>query len=101
MCSLAILRDRGSRLDFRITFALFQILRLIVDHIDDSPIFLHISTTLIRMQQVAIPTSIRAVTVQPSALYPSIHVSCMAPECTAISLDVARFTISVTRQLWS
>ena len=44
------------------------------------------------MQQVTIPTSIHQVTVQPSALYPSIHVSCMAPECTAISLAVARFT---------
>ena len=44
------------------------------------------------MQQVTIPTSIHQVTVQPSALYPSIHVSCMAPECTAIPLAVARFT---------
>ena len=59
------------------------------------PVFLHSSTKLIRMQQVTIPTSIHPVTVQPSALYPSIHVSCMAPECTAISLAVARFT-SVT-----
>ena len=47
------------------------------------------------MQQVTIPTSIHPVTAQPSALYPSIHVSCMAPECTTISLAVARFT-SVT-----
>ena len=58
-------------------------------------LFLHSSTKLIRMQQVTIPTSIHPVTVQPSALYPSIHVSCMTPECTAISLAIARFT-SVT-----
>ena len=59
------------------------------------PVFLHNSTKPIRMQQVTIPTSIHPVTVQPSALYPSIHVSCMAPESTAISLAVVRFT-SVT-----
>ena len=56
--------------------------------------FLHSSAKLIRTQQVTIPTSFHPVFVQPSALLRSTF-SCMAPECTAISLAVARFT-SVT-----
>ena len=59
------------------------------------PVFHQSSTKLIRTQQVTIPTSIHPVFDQPSALFSSIHVSCMAPECTEISLAVARFT-SVT-----
>ena len=62
------------------------------------PVFLHSSTKHIRMQQVTMPTSIHQVTVQPSALYPSIHDSCMAPECTTISLAVARFTAAKARE---
>ena len=95
MCSTAILCDHDSHRDFRVTFALLQSLCLIVDHIDDSPSFLHKSTKLVRIQQITITTSIHPVTVEPNALYPSIHVSCTAPECTAISLAVARFA-SVT-----
>ena len=58
MYSSAVLRDHDSHRYFRITFTLFQ---------------------------VTIPTSIHPVTVQPSALHPSIHVACTAPECTPIS----------------
>ena len=39
MCSSAILRDHDFHRDCRITFTLFQSLRLVVDHIDDSPSF--------------------------------------------------------------
>ena len=91
MCSSAGLRHHDSHWDSRITFTLFQILRLIVDHIDGSPRFFSTAVpnssgcNKSQYQQASIP-----VIVQPSALFPSIHVSCMAPECTAISLDVVR-----------
>ena len=95
MCSSAILPDHDFHRDLRITFTLFQSSRLVVDHIDNSPSF---SPQQYQTHQDATShktTSTHPVTVQPSPLYPSIHVSCMAPECTEISLAVARFT-SVT-----
>ena len=93
MCSSAVLRDHDSHWDFRITFTLFQSLRLSVDHIDDSP---SVSPQQYQTRQDATSHNTNK---HPSsycpALHPSIHVSCMAPECPAISVTVARFT-SVT-----
>ena len=95
MCSSAVYRDHDTHRDFRITFTLFQSLRLIVDQIDDSPSF---SPSQYQTHQDATNHNTNE---HPSSYCPTIcsvsidHVSCMAPECTAIALAVACFN-SVT-----
>ena len=73
-------------------FTLFQSLRLTVDHIDDSPSF---SPQQYQTHQDATSHNTHK---HPSSYCPTIcsvsidPLFCMAPECTAISLAVARFT---------
>ena len=72
------------------------------------PVFLYSNTTPIKMQQVTISASFHPVTVRPSALYPPIHGSCMAPrrrslyQCQSCQGSWGSWDVlSVNRQFWS